>query len=373
MHYTDHIAQDDVEQLLAETTGPCVSIYLPTTPITPHTDQDQIRLKNLRAEAFERLLARGIRRPDAEAILLPVDEALEDPGFWPYLSDGLAIFCAPAMHALFRVPLSPRPTLEVGERFLLKPLLPLLTEDGIFYVLALSENEARLFEGTRHHVAQIQLEDLPASMAAALAMRGRDPDQPPRRRWHVGDEGQKILYRKYFLQIDRALRPLYGGFSDPLVLAGVDHLLPIFREASSYPHLVATGISGNPERLSAKELHAEAWPIMEPILAGPRRAALARYGALRGTGRTSNDVETILSAALEGRVESLFLNLAISAYGAFDETTRSAVVRETPEPGDVDLSAWAARWAYRTGADIFAGEPPEVPHDSPIAAVFRYA
>lgn len=373
MHYTDHIAEDDVEQLLTETTGPCVSIYLPTTPITPHTDQDQIRLKNLRAEAFERLLARGIRRPNAEAILLPVDEVLEDPGFWPYLSDGLAIFCSAATHALFRLPLSPRPTLDVGERFLLKPLLPLLTEDGIFYVLAISENEARLFEGTRYHVAQIQLKDLPANMAAALEMRGRDPDEPPKRRWHVGEEGQKILYRKYFLAIDRGLRPLYGKFSDPLVLAGVDHLLPIFREASSYPHLVAQGISGNPEHLSAQELHAAAWPIAEPILAGPRRAALARYDALRGTGRTSDDLETILSAALDGRVESLFLNLAIATYGAFDQTTRSAVVRDAPEPGDVDLSAWAARWAYRTGADIFAGEPPDIPDGSSVAAVFRYA
>ncbi|MGH6885279.1 MAG: hypothetical protein ACREGK_04310, partial [Geminicoccales bacterium] len=237
MHHTDHISQDDIDRLLGETTGPCVSIYLPTTPITPHTDQDQIRLKNLRAEAFERLTARGIRRPDAEAILLPVDEVLEDRGFWPYLSDGLAIFCSPATHALFRVPLSPQSTIDVGERFLLKPLLPLLTEDGIFYVLAISENQTRLFEGTRHHVAEVQLKDLPASMSAALALRGRDPDRLPMRRWQ-GDEGQKILYRKYFLQIDRALRPLYGDFSDPLVIAGVEYLVPIFREASSYLHLV---------------------------------------------------------------------------------------------------------------------------------------
>ncbi|MGH6917428.1 MAG: hypothetical protein ACREJ0_06955, partial [Geminicoccaceae bacterium] len=295
MHHTDHISQDDIDRLLGETTGSCVSIYLPTTPVTLHTDQDRIRLKNLRAEAFERLMAHRIRRPDAEAILLPVDEVLEDSGFWPYLSDGLAIFCSAATHALFRVPLSPRPTLDVGDRFLLKPLLPLLTEDGIFYVLAISENQARLFEGTRHHVAEVQVKDLPADMSAALEMRGRDTDRLPNRRWQ-GDEGQKILYRKYFLQIDRALRPLYGNLSDPLVIAGVDYLVPIFREASSYRHLVAEGISGNPEHLSAQELHAKAWPIVEPILAEPRRAALERYHALGGTGRTSDDLETVLSA-----------------------------------------------------------------------------
>lgn len=371
MHHTDHVSADDIDRLLEETTGPCVSIYLPTTPVTMHTDQDQIRLKNLRGEAFERLMARGVRRPDADAILLPVDEAMDDPGFWPYLSDGLAIFCSPATHALYRLPLSPRPTVEVGERFLLKPLLPLLTEDGVFYVLALSENAVRLFEGTRHHVGEIQLKDLPANMSAALAMRGRDQGRGPRRRWQ-GDEGQKLLYRKYFLQIDRALRPLYGDFADPLVLAGVDYLLPIFHEASSYRHLVAQGIAGNPEQLSPEELLARAWPIVEPILAEPRRAALEKYRALRGTGRTSDDLETVLAAALDGRIEALFLNLAATTFGVFDPATRAAVVRDTPGPGDVDLAARAARWAYRSGAEIFAGEPPDVPEGSSIAAVFRY-
>ena len=179
--------------------------------------------------------------------------------------------------------------------------------------------------------------------------------------------------RKYFLQIDRALRPLYGSFSNPLVIAGVDYLLPIFREASSYPHLVEEGISGNPEHLGTRELHAKAWPIVEPILAEPRRAALERFRALQGTGRASDDLDTILSAALDGRVESLFLDLAVTIYGIFDRTARSAVVRDVPQPGDVDLCAQAARWAYRTGAEIFGGEPPDIPGGSSIAAVFRYA
>ena len=65
-----------------------------------------------------------------------------------------------------------------------------------------------------------------------------------------GDEAQKTLYRKYFTQIDRVLRPYFADHSEPLVVAGVDYLLPIFREASSYRHLVPQGIPGNPEELT---------------------------------------------------------------------------------------------------------------------------
>jgi hypothetical protein len=43
----------------------------------------------------------------------------------------------------------------VSERFHVKPLLPLLSGDGRFYVLALSQNEIRLLQGTRYSVEQV--------------------------------------------------------------------------------------------------------------------------------------------------------------------------------------------------------------------------
>lgn len=372
MPYTDHLRDDDMDRLLGETTGPCVSVYLPTSPVTQHTDKDRITLKNLRGEAFDRLQDQGVGRSDAEAILLPVDDILEDDGFWPYLSDGLAIFSSPRTHAVYRLPLSPAPSVGVGERFILKPLIPLLTEDGLFHIIAVSQDEVRLFEGTRHHVSEVHLDTLPGNIADALRMRGREPGRGPLRRWQ-GDEGQKLLYRKFFLQIDRALRPYYGSHSDPLVLAGVDYLFPIFREACSYRHLAEEAIVGNPEHLTAADLHAKAWPIVEPIFARPRREALETYRALQGTGRTSDDLETILGAALDGRVATLFVSLRAEPFGTFDPAARTAEVRDAPQPGDVDLAAQAARWAYGTGAEIFGGEPPDIPEGGPVAAVFRYA
>ncbi|RPJ11944.1 MAG: hypothetical protein EHM37_10145 [Deltaproteobacteria bacterium] len=36
----------------------------------------------------------------------------------------------------------------VSHRFHVKPLLPVLTSDGTFYILALSQNQLRLLEGT---------------------------------------------------------------------------------------------------------------------------------------------------------------------------------------------------------------------------------
>jgi hypothetical protein len=209
-------------------------------------------------------------------------------------------------------------------------------------------------------------------MAEALRRRGREADREPLRRWQ-GDEGQKLLYRLYFQQIDRALRREYRGHADPLVFAGVDYLFPIFRDAVSYRGLLDRPITGNPDQMTAQELHSEAWPMVEPVLAQPRRAAIASYHAQQGTGRTSTDLATILSAARDGRIQALFVRQSATLFGRFDEARRTVEVHDAPGAQDLDLIAQAARRAYGTGALIFAGEPPEIPEATPLAALFRYA
>jgi hypothetical protein len=44
----------------------------------------------------------------------------------------------------------------------------------------------------------------------------------------------------------------------PLVLASVDYYWPIFKEASSFSHLVGEGIKGNPDEIDEDELRDRA-------------------------------------------------------------------------------------------------------------------
>ncbi len=373
MPHHDPITLDDVDALLDEHAGPCVSIFLPTTRITREADQDRIQLKNFRAQAFKNLVeVQGLRRPDAEALLLPIDELLEDAGFWPYLSDGLAIFLAPDAHYAFRLAEPFAPRLVVDTRFVVKPLLPLLSGDGVYYVLAISRNELRLLEGTRQGVKEIEVDEMPANMARALTRRGREGERPPNKQWQ-GNEGQKTLYRKFFLQIDRVLRPFYGGRSEPVVIAGVDFLLPIFREATGYRHLVPTGIPGNPEELSEAEIHAKAWPLVEPFLDAPRREALKRLASLWNTERVADDVATILGAAHDGRVQTLFLDLETDMFGSFNPEMRQTVVHGAEaRAGGGDLGSLAGRWVYDRGGKLYAATRAEIPDGRPLAAIMRY-
>lgn len=80
----------------------------------------------------------------------------------------MAVFFASEEFHFYRLPLPFEELVMVSHRFHLKPLLPFFASDGHFYILALSQNQLRLPEGTRNTVDEIDLESMPQSMTEAL-------------------------------------------------------------------------------------------------------------------------------------------------------------------------------------------------------------
>ena len=111
---------------------------------------------------------------------------------------------------------------------------------------------------------------------------------------------------RYFRKVNRALREVLAGERAPMVLAAVEHLAPLWRQVTTYPHLVDQVLAGSPEELGLHELHARAWAVVEPLFRQGHHEEAAPYHQLAGTGRTSQDPREIVRAAKEGRVEVLF-------------------------------------------------------------------
>ncbi|MCZ7575284.1 MAG: hypothetical protein M5U01_42585 [Ardenticatenaceae bacterium] len=380
------ISESDLRVLLEASKGPCVSIFLPTHRAGPATLEDRIRLKNLLDEAEERLIASGLRRPEAENVLEPARHLSAEGIFREHPCDGLAIFLSPALFRAFCLPLQFAELVVVSDRFHLKALFPLLTGDGRFYVLALSQNDVRLLLCTRYSVKEIELKGVPKSMEEALQYDNLQQQlrfRPDRAGgtgvrtaiWYGQGEEQdntKDYLLTYCRRIDEGLHALLRDEQVPLVLAGVEYLLPIYREANTYLSLVDAGIPGNPDRLSAAELHERAWAVMQPIFEKAREDAADRYGALAGTGLTSDELEAILPAAFAGRVDSLFVAVGHQRWGRFDPDTETVHVHPEPEPGDEDLLDRAAIQTLLHDGEVYALNEQTLPCDSLIAAVFRY-
>jgi hypothetical protein len=166
------------------------------------------------------------------------------------------------------------------------------------------------------------------------------------------------------------VQELLKGSQAPLVLVGVDYLLPIYREVSSYPHTIDEGVTGNPERLRPEELHELAWEVVRPRFSEAQQKAAAQYRQLAGTGQTSRDVREIVAAAYYGRVETLFAASSAQQWGVFDPDTGQVDLHEGPD--GADLLEFAAIQTVLHHGTVYVTNPEYIPADADAVSIFRY-
>jgi hypothetical protein len=367
--------------------GDCVSIYMPTHRAGSEIQQGRIRLKNLLSQAEDLLTERGLRKPEIDEVLGPARMMTKYHEFWIHQSDGLAAFLSGGDFHYYRVPLEFQELVVVSDRFHLKPLIPLITEDGRFYILALSQNEIRLLEGTRCSINEVEIEGIPPSLEDAL--RWDDPEKSLQ--WHskttsvgrgrrpaifhghgASADDPKDYFRRYFLKIDEGLAELLSEERAPLVLAGVDYELAIYRDVTSYPYVLERDLKGNPEMLSAAELHEQAWSIVEPCFVAARREAMAQYAVMVERDLASDKIEEVVPAAFNGRVDKAFVALQTQQWGAFDPQSNTVHLTGEVGSGGEDLLDFVAVHTLLNGGAVYTVERDEVPGEGPVAAIFRY-
>ena len=377
----------DIEQLAALQGQPTVSLYLPTHQAGPDTRENPIRYKNLLSEAEAQLGRAGWDQTDLGALLASAHE-LDDYRFWQNQRQGLAVFVGGGERFVYRLPYAPPELSVVATRAHLKPLLPLLTGDGHFFIVSMSLNQAKLFEATRHSVSEVALEDMPTSLGEALKYDDFEPHaehftvSAPNRGDAAlvqgqggGEDVRKTNILRYFQAFDNGLRELLEPQGDriPVVFAGDKGIFPIYREANHYKGLLETGVEGNPEGLSPEALHARAWEVVRPHFEAAREAKQAAFAQAEGagTGRAGSDLEEVLLAALDGRVETLFIPLSEQLWGELDRDARTVTLKDEG-PESYDLYDVAAATTLQYGGTVYAAEPEAVPGEGAVAAIYRF-
>ncbi|MGE5380640.1 MAG: hypothetical protein ACM3NT_06185 [Methylocystaceae bacterium] len=383
----NRLSRDELKALMEEQQGLCISMYIPTQRPGIESSQGRIRLKNLLKQAHEQLKERGMRNPEIDSFLQPAQELLRDTIFWEYQSEGLALFLGASFFRYYHMPLMVEELVTVNDRFYLKPVLPLLSADNKFYILALSRHQVRVLQGTRDSVMELDVPNVPVSLVEAmkyddpeeqLQFHTRTPDKNTGDRmamFHghgVGVDDEKINLIRYFHLVDQGLHDLLHEESAPLVLAGVDYLFPLYREANTYPFLLKEGIPGNADKQSPQELHKQAWPIAEAIFQKKQKEAREHYQPLVGTGRTSKDVGQLVAAASNGQVEILFVADKGQQWGVYDYSENSVDLHSQPLPGDEDLLDLTALKTLINGGMVYVVPHQDVPEGALVAGMLRY-
>jgi len=378
------LSQSEFKQLSQSASDYSTSIYLPTHVAGAEIQQDPIRLKNLLNQAEEKLLQAGMDKRAASQMLQPGHALLEDDRFWRYQSHGLALFFSPdeAMR-LYRLPLAFEQLVTVSDRFHLKPLLPLFFGDRYFYILALSQNQVRLFQSTRYRISAVPLAGFPQSLDEAL--KYDDPEEqlqfhnvsgdgstPTYHGQGVGTTADKEAVRRFFHKVDQGLHPYLNQEEVPLVIASVEYLQPIYHEVNSYPHLLKDGIAGNPDVAAPEKLREAAWPRVASQLEASHQQAVEQYHNMEGTGKASDQLAELVTAAYRGQVDVLFARADAHCWGYFDPDSGKVEQHKEPQPHDQDLLDLAAVQTFLQGGAVYLLNPDAMPTQATAAAVYRY-
>lgn len=368
-------------QNLAQAESICVSLYMPAEKAGAETRKNPIRFKNLLNTANEQLASKGTS--ELATAMESAAAYIERHDFWQHQDSGLAFFINSDGVKYYRLPYSFDERVEIGDRFYLKPLLPVLTNDNKFYLLALSQNEVKFFLGSHYSINQVELpKDVPASLAEAL----KYDDLEKQTQYHSGDGGGSPVYhgqgvgttdnkdeiKRFFQQIDSSLTSVLQESHTPLILAGVEFLMPIYHEANSYGNLLEEGVTGNPENVSAEDLHKQAWAIIEPRLAADKTAAVDNYHQQSGAGLSSSRIEEIVAGAINGQIDTLLVTADAQVWGTYDRPNNKVEIHTEAKDNSVDLINLAVTQTYLQKGKVYTVDPSLMPDDKTAIAILRF-
>lgn len=350
----------------------CVSIYLDTTPLTQEAMHDRVKLKNLAREAMEQLAAAGADKRRMLALQEHLDDLVDDDEFWRFQARGLAVLATPDSIRSYRIATHVNRMVAVSDRFHLGPLFRTASAGQTAYVLALSEGSVGLVAVPAEGPAmEVRLPGLPKNAASAVG-RSSTQDRSPSGRIH-GSEGQKVLLRQYARIVDRAAGEFLRGQQTPLILAADTMLASVFRSVCSYPHLAPQGLERSPERLSPAELAAAARPILDALHAERLAEWRKTFSAREPGGRAAIDIDRIARAATMGAVDSLLLDIDHVVEGLVDDETGAVTRAGAADARHYDVIDEIAGRVILAGGTVYGVRSPDLPSQSPVAAVLRFA
>ena len=305
----------DLRAVKAVTSGPAVTITLPTHRTSPDNQQDPIRLRNLVREASDRLTADGGARP-VQGVLDQLQRVTDGIDF-EHLLDGLAVYASEGFGRAFTLPFSVEERVVIGDTFVTRDLVYALNRARRYWVLVLSEKPTRLFEGTGETVTEMTGEGFPLTNegpGGATAIPGGFGRNPSAHR----DE----RHRQFFRAVDDALAPYVTDDPGPLFVAGVDRYLSFFDELSRHRALIAGIAPGNYDTAAPHEIATLAQPLMDAYLERHAEDALADLAIAVGGRRSASTLGEVWRFASEGRVKTLLAEEDYHEAATVDDSGR---------------------------------------------------
>ncbi|WP_081211226.1 baeRF7 domain-containing protein [Salegentibacter sediminis] len=380
------ISEKEFQELAGFNDEVSVSIFIPTQRAGKDVleEKSKTHLKSLWKEIKIDLEKKEVSKDKIEKLDEPIQKLLSDKGFWRHQSDGLAIYIAEGFFRKYSLPLKFDSHYYINNEFYVKPLVPLFSGDGRFYLLSLQVEAVEFFEASKYGIAPVKIDDLTPSRLEDTV--GYDYEEKTLQQksgassmgqqamhGHAGaDRERKNEIFRFFRAIDQGLHSLLQEEKLPLLVACQDYLFPIYKEANTYTNLYPEAVTGNPKDTDMLGLHQRAWETIEPLFEKQKLDKLTQFQDQNG--KTAVSIHDILPAIHQGKVDTLFLDRDSDIWGTYNEDNMKVDIQEAQRNGNFSLMNWAARNVLKQGGNVFLVDEEQMPENSSkMNAIYRYS
>ncbi|MFM8953583.1 MAG: hypothetical protein ACKOOF_11070 [Planctomycetaceae bacterium] len=408
------VSAEAVRSLMEPHQPPCLSLFLPTHRTVPDNRVDRPAYRHL-VEALELALSVSKPRDEIERLLAPFRLLADDVGVWEHVRDGLAVFGSDGRARAFLLQRPVAPLAVVTRRFHTMPLVRAVMACDRFNVLALTSRSARVYEGTAWHdphgttadlLDPVSLVPLPGRSARTDLTRGDVIDeetfQPHRVQHGMGPAGLGtggVVHGGFgakrddvdadteiFLRhVDDRVRDEVSRRSGlPLVLVAGARLAAMFRGLSKNDLLIDEPVAKDPHLMPVGDLAADVAAVFRRAHVNLIRRQVRAFTQARDRGLAASDLADIARAAVAGQVATLLVEADRFEAGRLDRDTGAIEFDGGPPP---DLSRTGDRAAVRAddlfggvaetvllhGGDVLALGRNDMPTETGVAAIYRYA
>ena len=383
-----HPLPDKTFKALIKRTGQhCVSIYLPMDTGGKEQNEHlaQAKLKSSIKEIHKELSKHHLKDDEIKEYLQPLEKLLANIELWRNPSQGLAIFLDQKGLQYYMLPIRFETKTQVAANFYIKSLLPIYYEDGDYYLLELSQDYVKLYKASRFSFTNMFVEDLaPETLEKAVGTDYKQKMLQFRSGQNIAgvanfhghgegrDDKEKEL-RLFLRNIDSSVVKKIKDTNIPLVLACTEEFYSLYKSISKYPNIYDKYIRGDSEFKNKNLLHEESWNLIKEFYNKPIKEKKERIKELYNTPKTNYEIAEIIPAALDGKIETLFVREDLDLFGIYDQT--NGYLRLDPQKTltNISLSDLVSRQTYLKGGNVYLSKVDEMPiQESALNALFRF-
>jgi hypothetical protein len=366
---------------------PAISVYIATHRAGVEVNErfDPINFKNALQQVNKTLAEKGMDQGTIGKLLEPGYQLTRDDQFWTNLSEGLAVFIADGFFKYIRMPLTPMEHVHVNASFYITPLIPVMTSKEYFYLLTISKKQPKLFRADAFGMQYVPVEGMPYAVDDVVRFEEKEDQKLFRTGGRGGTGGanfhgqgggqpdEKTNIATYLEEVDDTIwKQILHDENVPLMLAGVEYLIPIYKSVTDYNNIWPEALTGNHQYDDIPTLYQQAKAVMQPYFEQRLTRALEVYGNQSATGLTSSIPADVIPATHYSQVSHLFVSKGEHIWGTFNEMTNELVFHENDAAGAEDLLDKAVIKTIVNGGEVFILDREKMPAESQVAALMRY-